>query len=189
MAHGVGWPIPAGGSQSIVDSLAGYLQSLGGKIQTGMEVKSLEEIPLARVILCDVTPRQLVQLAGDRMPSGYRRQLEKYRYGPGVFKVDYALAGSVPWRAHACSSAGTVHIGGTLEEIAAEEKAIWRGEHPDKPYVLFAQQSLFDSSRAPVGKHTAWAYCHVPHGSTVDMAERIEAQIERFAPGFKDEQH
>jgi phytoene dehydrogenase-like protein len=186
LAHGVGWPIPAGGSQAIADSLAAYLRSLGGEIQTGFEVKSLADITQARAVLCDVTPRQLIRLAGERMPPGYRRQMERFRYGPGIFKVDYALAGPVPWRAPECARAGTVHIGGTLEEIAAAERAVWRGEHPEKPYVLFAQQSLFDSSRAPANKHTAWAYCHVPNGSTADMAGRIEAQIERFAPGFKD---
>jgi len=186
LAHGVGWPIPAGGSQAIAESLAAVLRSLGGEIQTGFEVRTLDEVPPARAVLCDVTPRQLVRVAGERMPPRYQRQMERFRYGPGVFKVDYALAGPVPWRAPECGAAGTVHIGGTLEEIAAAERAVWREEHPEKPYVLFAQQSLFDSSRAPAGKHTAWAYCHVPNGSTVDMAGRIEAQIERFAPGFKD---
>ena len=133
-----------------------------------------------------MTPRQLLKLAGDDLPSAYRAQLRRYRYGPGVFKLDWALDGPIPWRAAACARAGTVHVGGRLEEIAAAERAVWRGEHPERPFVLVAQQSLFDPTRAPAGKHTAWAYCHVPHGSPVDMTDRIEAQIERFAPGFRD---
>jgi phytoene dehydrogenase-like protein len=144
------------------------------------------DLPPARAVLFDVTPRQLLRIAGERLPGRYRRQLAGYRYGPGVFKMDWALDGPIPWKAEACGRAGTVHVGGTLAEIAAAERAVWRGEHPERPYILLAQQSLFDPTRAPAGKHTAWAYCHVPHGSTCDMTGRIEAQIERFAPGFRD---
>jgi phytoene dehydrogenase-like protein len=186
LAHAVGWPIPRGGSQVIVDALAAQLRSLGGDIYTGREVTSLDELPRARAILLDVTPRQVLQIAGKQLPSGFRKRLFAYRYGPGVFKVDYALAGPIPWKAAECTQAGTVHLGGTLPEISAGERAVWRGEHPQKPLVLLAQQSLFDDSRAPHGKHTAWAYCHVPNGSTVDMTECITEQVERFAPGFRD---
>src|SRR5579883_3415498 len=185
-AHAVGWPIPRGGSQRIVDALADYLRSLGGEIVTGVEVKALDALPSARAILCDITPRQLLRIAGDRLPDGYRRRLEGYRYGPGVFKLDLALDGPIPWQAAECVQAGTVHVGGTLAEIAASERAVWRGVIPEQPFVLLAQQSLFDPTRAPQGKQTVWAYCHVPSGSTCDMTERIEAQIERFAPGFRD---
>jgi phytoene dehydrogenase-like protein len=186
LAHGVGWPMAKGGSQKIADALTSYLRSLDGQIITGWEVETIEELPSAHAYLFDVTPRQLLQLAGTRLPPAYQRQLERYRYGPGVFKIDYALDGPIPWMAEACHQAGTVHIGGTLEEIARSERSAWRGKHSDRPYVLLAQQSLFDSSRAPFGKHTAWAYCHVPHGSRRDMTEIIEAQIERFAPGFRE---
>jgi phytoene dehydrogenase-like protein len=186
LAHAVGWPIPRGGSQVIVDALADQLYSLGGEICTGWEVTSLEELPPSRVVLLDVTPRQVLQIAGKRLPSSYRQKLSAFRYGPGVFKVDYALTGPIPWKAAECSQAGTIHLGGTLEEISASERSVWRGEHSQKPLVLLAQQSLFDDSRAPQGKHTAWAYCHVPNGSDVDMTECITEQIERFAPGFRD---
>jgi phytoene dehydrogenase-like protein len=186
LAHVFGWPLARGGSQQIVDALAAHLRSLGGEIITGFEVKSLDALPPARVILCDVTPRQLLRIAGDRLPRGYQRQLRHYRYGPGVFKIDLALEGPIPWKAQECLRAGTVHVGGTLSEIAAAERAVSQGEHPEKPFVLLAQQSLFDPTRAPEGMHTVWAYCHVPNGSTFDMTERIEAQIERFAPGFRD---
>jgi phytoene dehydrogenase-like protein len=186
LAHAVGWPIPKGGSQVIVDALANQLYGLGGEICTGWEVTSLDELPPSRIVLLDVTPRQVVQIAGKRLPAEYRQKLSAYRYGPGVFKVDYALAGPIPWKAEECTRAGTVHLGGTLEEISASERSVWRGGHPQKPLVLLAQQSLFDDSRAPQGKHTAWAYCHVPHGSNVDMTECITQQIERFAPGFRD---
>ncbi len=184
--HVVGWPFPRGGSQHIVDALAACLRSLGGEIVTNFEVESLDALPDARAILCDVTPRQLLRIAGDRLPSGYRHQLQRFRYGPGVFKIDFALDGPVPWKAEACLRAGTVHVGGTMPEIAAAESAVWKGESPEKPFVLVGQQSLFDLTRAPDGKQTLWAYCHVPNGSTFDMTERIEAQIERFAPGFRD---
>ena len=185
LAHAVGWPMVRGGSQRIADALAAHLRSLGGEILTDRPIERMDDLPPARTILFDVTPRQLEKIAGDRLPAPYRRKLRGYRYGPGVFKVDYALDGPVPWRAAECLQAGTVHLGGTLDEIAASERAVWRGEHPEQPYVLFVQQTPFDPTRAPAGKHTAWAYCHVPHGSTVDMTGRIEAQIERFAPGFR----
>jgi phytoene dehydrogenase-like protein len=184
LAHVVGWPLPRYGSQSIADALAAYLRDLGGEIHTASPVSGLSDLPPARVVLFDLTPRQLLEIAGERLPSRYRRKLEGYRYGPGVFKIDYALDGPIPWQAPGVERAGTVHIGGTLEEVAATERAVWRGEIPERPFVLLAQPSLFDPSRAPAGKHTAWAYCHVPHGSTADMTARIEAQIERFAPGF-----
>jgi phytoene dehydrogenase-like protein len=166
--------------------LAAYLQSLGGKIVTGTEIKSIDELPPARIVFCDITPRQLLRIAGHRLPEGYKRSLRRFRYGPGSFKVDFALDGPVPWRAKDCLLAGTVHVGGTLAEIAEAEAQVARGVHPERPYVLVAQQSLFDASRAPAGKQTLWAYCHVPHGSTFDVTERIEAQIERFAPDFRD---
>jgi phytoene dehydrogenase-like protein len=185
LAHAVGWPIPRGGSQAIADALAAYLRDLGGEIVTEAEVEDLDELPPTRVVLCDLTPRQLLRIAGSRLSGSYARQLRRYRYGPGVFKIDLALDGPIPWRAEACQRAGTVHIGGTLNEIAQAERAVWHGEYPERPFVLLAQQSLFDETRAPAGKQTVWAYCHVPHGSTVDMSERIEAQIERFAPGFR----
>jgi phytoene dehydrogenase-like protein len=186
VGHAVGWPMARGGSQRIADALGAHLQSLGGEIVSGRPVRSMEELPEARAMLFNTSPRAMVQIAGDRLPAGYRAALSHFRYGPGVFKVDWALDGPIPWRARACLRAGTVHVGGTLEEIAEGEDAVWQGEHPERPYVLLAQQSLFDATRAPEGKHTAWAYCHVPHGSTEDMTDRIEAQLERFAPGFRD---
>jgi phytoene dehydrogenase-like protein len=186
LAHTAGWPMARGGSQRIADALTAHLRSLGGEIVTGEWVGSLDDLPPSRAVLLDVTPRQALRIAGHRLPAGYRRSLERFRYGPGVFKVDYALAGPVPWKAEECSWAGTVHLGGTLEEIAAAEEIVAQGEHPERPLVLLAQQSLFDPTRAPEGKHTLWAYCHVPHGSPVDMTDRIEYQIERFAPGFRD---
>ena len=185
-AHLHGWPIARGGSQRVADALASYLGSLDGKIETGRRVDSVDDLPTARLVMLDVTPRQVLRLAGHRLPARYARALRRYRYGPGVFKVDWALDGPVPWAAAECLRAGTVHLGGTLEEIAASERAVWRGEAPDRPFVLVAQQSLFDPTRAPEGKHTLWAYCHVPNGSSVDMSDRIEAQIERFAPGFRE---
>ena len=184
-AHSVGWPLPRGGSQRVVDALAAILRSHGGAILTGRHVRSLSDLPSADATLFDVTPRQLERIAGERFPERYRRTLRRYRYGPGVFKLDYALDGPVPWRAPECELAATVHLGGTLDEIADAERDVARGRHPERPFVLVAQQSLFDPSRAPEGKHTLWAYCHVPNGSTVDMTARIEAQIERFAPGFR----
>jgi phytoene dehydrogenase-like protein len=186
VGHAAGWPFPKGGSQKIADALVSYLRSMGGEVHTGVRVGSVEEVPRTRAVLFDVTPRQLLKIAGKHFTRRYRRALERYRYGPGVFKVDLALDGPIPWRAEECLRAGTVHIGGTLDEISAGEAAVSRGEHPERPFVLLAQQSLFDASRAPEGKHTVWAYCHVPNGSAFDMTGRIEAQIERFAPGFKN---
>jgi phytoene dehydrogenase-like protein len=186
LTHAVGWPLPRGGSRRIAEALAAHLRSLGGEIRTGAPVESLDALPPARAVLCDVTPRQLLGLAGDRLRGRYRRGLESYRYGPAAFKLDFALSGSIPWKAPECARAATVHLGGSLDEIAASEAAVGRGEHPERPFVLLVQPSLFDASRAPAGRHTAWAYCHVPNGSAVDMRARIEAQIERFAPGFRD---
>jgi phytoene dehydrogenase-like protein len=186
LGHAAGWPLARGGSQTIADALAGYLRSLGGEIETGRRVGSLWELSVARIILLDVTPRGFLSLAGDRLPAGYRRRLERYRYGPGVFKLDWALDGPIPWRAEACARAATVHLGGTLEEIAASEREPARGRVAERPCVLLAQQSLFDLTRSPAGRHTAWAYCHVPNGSGVDMTERIERQVERFAPDFRE---
>jgi len=185
-AHAVGWPMARGGSLHIASALARHLQSLGGEIVTGVRVESLDQLSPARAILFDVTPRQLLRIAGERLPSSYRRALDRYRYGPGVFKMDWALDDPIPWRANECDRAATVHLGGTLEEITLSEHAVWQGQLPERPYVIVVQQTLFDPSRAPEGKHTAWAYCHVPNGSTFDMNDRIEAQIERFAPGFRD---
>jgi phytoene dehydrogenase-like protein len=186
LAHAAGWPLPRGGSQRIADALAGHLRSLGGEVETGRRVGSLRELEAARVALLDVTPRQLLALAGDRLRVLYRRGLARYRYGPGVFKLDWALDGPIPWTAGECSRAATVHLGATLAEITASEREPSRGRQAERPFVLLAQPSLFDPGRAPDGKHTAWAYCHVPNGSAVDMTERIEAQVERFAPGFRD---
>ncbi len=186
LAHAIGWPLPVGGSQRIPDALAAYLRSLGGEIVTGFDVASLGSLPSSSAVLLDISPKAFLRIAGDLLSPGYRRRLEGYRYGPGVFKVDYALSGPVPWQAEACRRAGTIHLGGTLPEIAEAERAVHKGQHPERPYVLVAQQSLFDPSRAPAGQHTLWAYCHVPNGSTVDMTAAIEAQIERFAPGFRD---
>lgn len=185
MAHAVGWPIPRGGAQSISNALAAHLKSLGGRILTNTRVESLGQLPPAQAILADVTPRQLLQMAGQRLPLSYRRKLEKYRYGPGAFKMDWALDGPIPWQSPQCLQAATVHLGGTLEEIAVSEGLPWQGSVAEKPFVLLAQPSLFDSSRAPEGKHTAWAYCHVPNGYAADVSEQIEGQIERFAPGFR----
>jgi phytoene dehydrogenase-like protein len=186
LAHGVGWPMPAGGSQSIADALASYLRSLGGEIRTGWWVQSLAELPPAGAYLFDITPRDLLKIAGDALPASYQRTLRRYRYGPGVFKLDYALDGPIPWRNSAVSRGGTVHVGGALAEIAASEQDVWQGRHSQRPFVLVVQPSLFDPSRAPAGQHVLWAYCHVPNGSTVDMTAAIEGQIERFAPGFRD---
>ncbi len=186
LAHAVGWPLPRGGAQQIAQALAGCLRALGGEIVTRVRVEDLDQLPAARAVLLDVTPRQLLRIAGPRLPAGYRRRLERFRYGPGVFKMDFALDGPIPWQAAACSRAGTVHLGGSMAEIAASERQVAEGKEPERPFILLAQPSLFDSTRAPAGKHTVWAYCHVPHGSTFDMTERMERQIERFAPGFRD---
>ncbi|WP_239341250.1 NAD(P)/FAD-dependent oxidoreductase [Frankia sp. CiP3] len=186
LAHHVGWPVAVGGSQALADALVGRLRRLGGELATATPVRSLAELPPAAAVLLDLTPRQVLEVAGDRLPAGYRRVLARYRYGPGVFKVDWALDGPVPWRDPAVAGAATVHLGGTLAEVAAAERAVARGGHPSRPFVLFVQACVADPSRAPAGRHTAWAYCHVPLGSTVDMTDEIEAQVERFAPGFRD---
>jgi len=184
--HATGWPFPKGGSQRIVESLVTRLRSLGGEIRVSTPVRSMRDLPESRVVIFDVTPKQLAAIAGDALPERYGRRLRRFQYGPGVFKVDFALDGPIPWRAAECAGAATVHLGGTLEEIARHEAEIWRGRNSERPFVLLAQQSLFDPTRAPAGKHTGWAYCHVPNGSSDDMTERIEKQIERFAPGFRD---
>ncbi len=185
-AHGAGWPLARGGSAAITRAMASLLQELGGEIETGTEVRSLEMLPPARAILFDLTPQQLLRIAGSAFPASYRRRLERFRYGAGVFKIDYILREPVPWRDPRCNQAGTVHVGGTLEEIAKAEREVALRHHPEKPFVLTAQQSLFDPTRTPDNRHTFWAYCHVPNGSTVDMTRQIEDQIERFAPGFRD---
>jgi phytoene dehydrogenase-like protein len=184
-AHAVGWPLPRGGAQKIADSLVACLRSAGGEVVTNFAVTALDRLPSSRVVLCDLTPRQFLRLAGNQLTPAYRRRLERYRYGPGVFKVDWALSGPIPWQAAECRRAATLHLGGTLEEIDASERAPWEGRSVERPFVLVVQPSLFDATRAPEGKHTAWAYCHVANGSKEDMTARIEAQVERFAPGFK----
>src|SRR5690606_38855623 len=184
--HRRGWPVVEGGSGRLAAAMASLFVSLGGKIETGIYVRSLAQLPSSHAVMLDVTPRQLLAIAGHRFSTFYKWQLERYRYGMGVFKVDWALDGPVPFTAEACRKAGTVHLGNTWEEIAASERDVSLGKHPDRPFVLMAQQSLFDPTRAPAGKHTAWAYCHVPHASTRDMTEAVEAQVERFAPGFRE---
>lgn len=184
--HVSGWPVARGGSQAIVESLASLLRSLGGWLETGRPVRSLRDVPPSRVVLFDLTPRQVLAICGDQLPAGYRERLGAYRYGPGSFKIDYALSGPIPWTAEPCRRAGTVHLGATLEEMIESERAIHEGRVSGRPYVLVAQQSLVDPSRAPAGQHTAWVYCHVPHGSDIDMTAAVEAQLERFAPGFRD---
>jgi phytoene dehydrogenase-like protein len=186
-AHAVGWPVARGGSQRLADALASHLRSLGATIETGHPVASLDELPVGDApVLLDVTPRQLIGLAGARLPDGYRRRLGRYRYGPGVFKIDWALDGPIPWTAPEAARAGTLHLGGTIEELATSERAVSDGVHPERPFVLLVQASRFDDTRVPAGRHSAWAYCHVPNGSTRDMTAAIEAQVERFAPGFSD---
>jgi phytoene dehydrogenase-like protein len=185
-AHLKGWPIPKGGSNQIANALASYFISLGGKIETDFYVSSLDQLPSAHAVLFDVTPKQLLQIAGHRFSSLYKWQLERYRYGMGVFKIDWALDAPIPFTAAGCREAGTIHIGNTIEEIANGEQQIWEGKNPEKPFILLAQPTLFDTTRAPKGKHTAWAYCHVPNGSQADMTAVIEKQVERFAPGFRD---
>jgi phytoene dehydrogenase-like protein len=183
-AHAVGWPFARGGSQHIADALGAHFIELGGSIETGREIRSLNEVPAARAVLCDVTPRQLVRMAGDRLGRRFQRRLSAYRYGMGAFKIDWALSAPIPWTAAACTDAGTVHVGGTLDEIAASERAACEGRAIERPFVLVAQPTTVDAGRAPAGRHVAWGYCHVPHGSAFDMTDRIEQQIERFAPGF-----
>jgi phytoene dehydrogenase-like protein len=184
LGHCVGWPMPEGGAHKIAQALGAHFCALGGEIVTGRFIEDLEELPPARAVLLDLTPRQFVGMAGARLPGIYRRTLRRFRYGPGVCKVDWALREPIPWTAEEARRAGTVHLGGSLGEIVLSEREVWQGRHPQHPYVLLAQQTLFDGTRAPEGQHTAWAYCHVPQGSEVDMTARIEAQIERFAPGF-----
>jgi phytoene dehydrogenase-like protein len=185
-AHAVGWPIPRGGAQSITNALCGYLKSLGGEIKTSSRVGNIDDLPKADLTMCDVTPLQLLKIAGGRLSRGYKYRLQSWIYGSGVFKVDYAMGEPIPWRAKDCARAATVHLGGTSEEIVKGEKSVREGRHPERPFILLSQPSLFDPSRAPEGKHVVWAYCHVPNGSTFDMLPRMEAQIERFAPGFRE---
>jgi phytoene dehydrogenase-like protein len=185
-AHTGGWPLAAGGSQSIADAMAACFRSLGGEIKTGIEIKSIKQLPSSQAVLFDLSPLQVSRIAGHLFPMSYNRKLRKFRYGPGVFKVDYILNEPVPWKDHHCKRAGTVHLGGRFDEVAKSEKQMSAGKHPEKPFVLTAQQSLFDSKRTPGEKHTLWTYCHVPNGSTLNMTEAIENQIERFAPGFRD---
>lgn len=185
-AHVAGWPCARGGSQRITSALADYLGHLGGEIQTEHPVRSMRDLPPARAVLFDLTPRQVLEITADTLSARYRRRLARFRYGPGVFKIDWALDGPIPWKAAACAQAATIHVGGTFDEIAACEAAVWRGRYSERPFVLLAQPSRFDPGRAPDGKQTGWAYCHVPHGSRVDMTRYIERQIERFAPGFQD---
>ena len=186
MAHIAGWVIPRGGAQKLTDALVAHLRTMGGEVIAGHRVTSLDDLPPAKAVLCDLSPRPFLGIAGARLPASYRRSLERYRYSMGIFKVDWALAGPIPWRAAECARAATVHICGTLAELNRSENDAWSGVAPGRPFVLLVQPTLFDPSRAPAGKHTAWAYCHLPAGSTVDMLPRIEAQIERFAPGFGD---
>jgi phytoene dehydrogenase-like protein len=185
-AHAAGWPIPQGGAQSIANALVTCLEKAGGTVTTNARVLSLRELGNPDLTLLDVTPRQLLSIGGEEVPAGFRRQLQRYRYGPGAFKVDWALSQPIPWRAKECLRAGTVHLGGTFDEIAASERAPWRGTISDRPFVLLSQPTLFDPSRAPAGKHVAWAYCHVPNGWSGSALEAIEAQVERFAPGFRE---
>ncbi|MGH3166310.1 MAG: phytoene desaturase family protein, partial [Trebonia sp.] len=186
LAHAAGWPLVGGGSARITDALAGAVTEAGGVVETGRWVRSLAELPSARAVLLDVSARSLDALAGDALPARYRAALRRFRYGPGVCKVDFALSGPVPWTNADCRRAGTLHLGGTFEEMAAAEAEVAAGQHPERPYVLVTQPGVVDPSRAPAGKETLWAYCHVPSGSTVDMTDRIESQLERFAPGFRD---
>ncbi|HEV3036403.1 MAG TPA: NAD(P)/FAD-dependent oxidoreductase [Candidatus Angelobacter sp.] len=185
-AHIAGWPVVRGGAQQLTRSLVAYLNSLGGKVITDCTVESLEQLPPAKAILLDITPRQLLKLAGNQLPDSYRRKLSRYRYGMAAYKLDWALEKPIPWTAPECRRAGTIHLGGSLAEICESEQSAWQQRVADRPFVLLSQPSLFDSSRAPAGRHTTWAYCHVPNGYTGDVTERIESQIERFAPGFRD---
>jgi len=180
------WPVVHGGSEQLARALASYFVSLGGTVQTGLSVSRMRDLPPSRVVLFDLSPKALAEIAGDALPQGYRARLGRYVYGPAVFKIDYALSERIPWRDPNCARASTVHLGGTLEEIAAGEAAVWRGEVPDRPYMILCQQSHFDATRAPAGKHTGYVYCHVPPGCREDATDKIERQIERFAPGFRD---
>jgi phytoene dehydrogenase-like protein len=185
-AHAVGWPIPRGGSGALSRALVAYLESIGGTVITSAPVRSLTELPPTDALLLDLTPRQVVAVAGDRLAAGERQALSNFQYGPGAFKVDWALSAPIPWRDHRCAQAATVHVSGSLDEMVVSEAAPWSGTHAERPFVLVVQPSLFDPTRAPPGRHTAWGYCHVPNGSNVDMVARLEAQVERFAPGFRD---
>lgn len=185
-AHSVGWPVAKGGSASITNALADLFKTMGGIIETDHEVKTLADIPSSKIVLFDLTPHQIAKIAGEKLPRKYKQALQNYKYGPGAFKIDWALSEPVPWQNEVCKKAGTLHLGGTFEEIAESEEAAWKGEHHEKPYVLVSQPSIFDETRAPKDKHVLWAYCHVPNGSEMDMTEIIENQIERFAPGFRD---
>jgi len=184
--HAVGWPIPRGGAGAITQALCSYLGDLGGSVKTSRRIENVAELTGYDLIICDVTPRQLLKVAAGRLSSSYQRRLAKYSYGPGAFKVDYALQAPIPWKATECLRAATIHIGGTFEEIVASEQSMRSGQHAERPFILLSQPTLFDASRAPEGKHIAWAYCHVPNGSTVDMLSKLENQIERFAPGFRE---
>src|SRR4051794_17753569 len=186
MCHVAGWPFPRGGAQAITDALVAHLRTLGGEVVTGTRIRELDALPPANIVLCDLSPKPFLEIAGARCPPAYRRLLEAYRYGPGVFKVDWALSAPIPWSASRCREAGTVHLGGTLAEISVAEQAAWSGKTASRPFVLLSQPTLFDASRAPAGKHVAWAYCHVPNSSTVNMLDAIEQQVERFAPGFRE---
>jgi phytoene dehydrogenase-like protein len=180
------WPVAKGGSSALAAALVQVCKAHGVELRTNEHIKALAELPEARAVLFDVAPRQLAEIAGDALPESYRRRLSRYRMGPGCFKLDWALDGPIPWQNSSCARASTVHVGGSLDELSAAEAAVWRGAHPEKPFVLVTQQSQFDDSRAPAGKHTGYAYCHVPAGSTLNMTDAIEAQIERFAPGFRE---
>src|SRR5499427_3568183 len=184
--HAVGWPIPRGGSQQISNALAAYLSELGGNIEVNRRIENLRDLPKSHAILLDVSVWEFLRIAGQEMPSGYRRRLGLFRHAPGIFKIDYALSEPIPWKAEACRQAGTIHVGGNIDEIAASEREVARGKIPERPFVLVAQQSLFDETRAPRDQHTLWAYCHVPFSCATDMSDQIESQIERFAPGFRD---
>lgn len=186
LGHAVGWPLPRGGAGAIADALAGHLLELGGEIRTGWRVESLDELPSSRAVLLDLTARQFLSVAADDMPPRYRKSLGRYRYGPASFKMDFVLEEPIPWQAPEVGTSATVHLGGSLEEIAAAEGAVAKGQLPDRPYVLLAQPTVCDPSRAPDGRHIVWAYCHVPLGSDIDMTKRLVGQIERFAPGFQD---
>jgi phytoene dehydrogenase-like protein len=185
-AHVVDWPVAAGGSEAIWRALVSYLESLGGRVETGRRIERLDELPDRSVVVFDTSPDQLSSIAGGALPAGYRRRLGRYRYGPGAFKLDWALDGPIPWRDPACREASTVHVGGTLAEICASERDVYAGRHSERPFLILCQQSESDPARAPAGKHTGYAYCHVPHGGAVDMTDAIERQVERFAPGFRN---
>jgi phytoene dehydrogenase-like protein len=185
-AHVVGWPIPRGGAQSITNALCVLLSTLGGRVSVSSPVENLSALVGYKLVLCDLTPRQLLKVGAEKFSASYKQQLEKFRYGTAAFKVDYALNAPIPWKARECLRAATVHLGGTFEEIAESEQTVRSGKPPERPFILLSQPSLFDSARAPAGQHTAWAYCHVPNGCTVDMLQTLENQIERFAPGFRD---